>query len=199
MKKIVLIALLVLFSNVLYSQPKNFQSNYSDFKCFALDDDNFYIGLSNGFVVQNKETGVFEYYSSLNTDMLSNDISDIEVYDNNIYFISDSLVYIYNDKTISIFDLENEKIIGLYKDENDFLWLSGDDVLFRYDGTTLREIDISKQVEEFGKLESFLLDDDFIWLTFGYYNNRLNYALYDFSNNIIKSISQEESGFSIRI
>ncbi len=195
MKVLIIIFAVLMSLTQLYSQPENLESNYSRYTAFAVDDDNFYIGLENGFVVQDRVTGGYEYYSTLNTDMLSNNITDIEVYQNKVYFISDSLVYIYNNKALNIFDLENEKITGLYKDKNDLLWFSGDDVLISYDGTSTKEIDITKQVEEYGKLDSFVFDDNFMWLTFGYFNNRLNYALYDFSNNIIRSISQEERPF----
>lgn len=179
----------------LFSQPDNFETNFNNYTSFAVDNDKFYIGLVNGFVVQDRITGGYEYYSTLNSNMLSNNINDIEVYKDKVYFLSDSVVYIYKEKAIKIFELENKKITGLYKDKDDLLWFSGDDVLISYDGTTSKEIDIAEQVEEYGKLESFVTEDNYLWLTFGHFNNRLRYALYDLSNDSMRTFSKEEHGF----
>lgn len=195
MKHIYLTALLLLSIATLHSQPENLESNYSRFTAFAVDDDNFYIGLENGFVVQDKVTGDYQYYSTLNTDMLSNYISDMKVYKGKVYILSQGDIYFYNDNEVKYFDLENSNITGIFKDKNDFLWFSGDDFLKRYDGMSFKEIDITEQVEEYGKLESFVFDNNYIWLTFGSSNSRFRYALYDLTNDTMKTFTKEEHGF----
>ncbi len=195
MKVLIIIIATLMSLTQLYSQPENLESNYSRYTAFAVDDDNFYIGLENGFVVQDRKTSEYKYYSSLNTDMLSNNINEIEVYKGKVYFLSQGDIYIYSDDNIKLFDLENSNITGIFKDKNDFLWFNGEDFLKRYDGMSFKEIDITKQVEEYGKLESFVFDNNYIWLTFGSSNSRFRYALYDLTNDTMRTFTKEERGF----
>ena len=194
--KYIYLPILLLFSlTSLYSQPENFTSNYDNYNCFAFDDDNYYVGLVNGFVVQDRETGDYEYYSTLNSDMVGNNVSGIEVYKGKTYFLSDSLIYVYNNKEVSHFGVKDSKVTVLKKSENDFLWISGNDFLIRFDGENFKEINISTLVEEYRELNSYATDGDFIWLTFRPRNSDVRYAIYNLSNDSIKTFTYEERGF----
>ncbi len=195
MKYIYLPILLLLSLTSLYSQPENFTSNYDNYNCFAFDDDNYYVGLVNGFVVQERATGDYEYYSTLNSDMVGNNVSDIEVYKGKVYFTTNSGVYSFSDGKVENLDQDSLSFNGIKLDENGYIWFHGNDFLLGYDGENFKYFDLSPFTSHLTSLSEIYIYKEYLWLSIGRYDNRYSYAVININQDTVKSFTVEERGF----
>lgn len=195
MKKIIKVIFLLITISSLYSQPDNFTSNYNNYNCFAFDDDNYYVGLVNGFVVQDRATGDYEYYSTLNSDMKGNNVSDIEVYKGKVYLLTEGKVYAYKNSLVKKFEMQDLYITGMFKDKNNNLWFNGSEVLLKYNGNNIFNIDISYPISLAGKIAKIDVIEDYLWLTFGKGTINHRESIYYILQDSLKTFSIEDRGF----
>ncbi|PKL78421.1 MAG: hypothetical protein CVV25_11645 [Ignavibacteriae bacterium HGW-Ignavibacteriae-4] len=200
--KILIVILATLMSlTQLYSQPKNLESNYSRFTAFAVDDNNFYIGLENGFVVQDKVTGGYEYYSTLNSELESNYINDINIINGVVYLTTSIGLYSFIDGEIKNTNTGFNNKFKIISDESGNLWTFQNQTIYKYDGNDIKEFNIDL-FDTLGYLiKGITILDDYIWINYitsHIYEHTDRFALYNRSTNELDTFSYQERGFNGR-
>lgn len=146
MKRVILLLTVLLTTSLVQSQSFETNYNYFNFSAFAVDDDNFYIGLDNGFVVQNRETGEAEYYNALNSSLMTSSIEEIEIYKGGVYLSGLSGLYKYADKSLNRVEMGKEDIRKL-QIIDDNIWTFDAKSIYKYDGAEVKEWKIDELVE----------------------------------------------------
>ncbi|MFN3196045.1 MAG: T9SS type A sorting domain-containing protein [Chlorobiota bacterium] len=195
MKQLIKVLFLLFSVSFLYSQPDNFTSNYDKYNCFAFDDDNYYVGLVNGFVVQDRETGEYKYYSTLNSDMKGNNVSDIDVYKGKVYFTSNRGVYSYSNSIVESLGYDSLFFSGIQKDEEGYLWFYSNDLIFGFDGSYFKYFDLSLHTSRYAELNKIYTHEEYLWLSFKTYNNKYSYVLINVNEDTLKAFEPVEIGF----
>lgn len=177
MKKVILLLAVLLSTSLVQSQSFETNYNYFNYSAFAVDDDNFYIGLDNGFVVQNKETGEAEFYNALNSNLMSSSIEEIEIYKGNVYLSSLSGLYKYADKSLNRIEMGKEDIRKLQViDDN--IWTFDATSIYKYDGVEVKEWKIDELVEFGFELYDLVVYKNYAWISYkaASYNNKYYYS-----------------------
>ena len=185
-------AILAFASSTVKSQT--FETNYNYYSAFAADDENFYIGLHNGFVVQSVETGKVEYYNSLNSKLGTNFIEGIVVRDGKVYVHGPGGLFIYADGDFEEIDLGSEGARKLHF-VGDVIWTFDSRSIYEYDGVRTKKYDIGQFLNFNHEIARIDVHNDYVWIsmyaptgtTNDYYSRGQyrdwKFAVLDFENN----------------
>ncbi len=200
-----LTALLIFtYSNV---KCETFETNYNYYSAFAADDDNFYIGLHNGFVVQNIETGKAKYYNSINSSLGTNYIDDIAVHKGTVYISGPGGLFTYADGTFKEIELGGE---GARKIQlvDDILWTYDGSSIYKYDGIETKVYDIGQSINFKYEIAQIDIYNNYIWISMyrnvligktNYYSTSqtydFRYALLNTNDNSVKTFTDVERGY----
>lgn len=209
MKKIVLLILFVFNIMVLTSQTGNLLSNYNYYRAFAVDSTNFYIGLVNGLVVQDRETNDFNYYTTINSELESNFISDIKIRDSKVYISTNDGLYLFKNDKLENLNVGRDDIREINFDSNGNLWTYDASYIFKYDGVDTEHWDVSSLINFQMEISKIDIVGDYIWVTMyqgypgsNYYSNfqwkDYRFALFDIKKNSFKFFTQYERGFDFQ-
>lgn len=177
MKRVILLLTVLLTTSLVQSQSFETNYNYFNFSAFAVDDDNFYIGLDNGFVVQNRETGEAEYYNALNSSLMTSSIEEIEIYKGGVYLSGLSGLYKYADKSLNRVEMGKEDIRKL-QIIDDNIWTFDAKSIYKYDGAEVKEWKIDELVEFDFELYDLVVYKNYAWISYkaASYNNKYYYS-----------------------
>jgi hypothetical protein len=203
---IYLLTALLIFT---YSAVKSetFETNYNHYSAFVADEENFYIGLHNGFVVQNIESGEATYYNTINSDLENNFIDEIVVYRGIVYITSPGGLFTYSNGKFIKIELGSDGARKLYF-VDDTLWTFDGSSIYKYDGNNTEKYEIVQKLDTKYEIEQIDIHNNYIWITmhassnvkvkyyskFKYINYR--FAALNIENNELNSFTTEERGFN---
>ncbi len=207
MKRVILLLVVLLSTSLVQSQSFETNYNYFNYSAFAVDDVNFYIGLKNGLVVQNKETGEAEFYNALNSNLLSSSIEEIEIYKGDVYLSSLSGLYKFADKSLNRVEMGKEDIRKLQViDDN--IWTFDAKSIYKYDGVEVKEWKIDELVEFGFELYDLILYKNYAWISYkgASYDNKYYYSggkttkdyrfiLLNLDDSSVLTFTDEERGY----
>lgn len=187
-------------------KSETFETNYNRYTAFAADNDNFYIGLHNGFVVQNIETGKSTYHNSINSKLGTNYIDDIAVHNGTVYITGPGGLFTYADGIIEEIVLGGGGARKIHF-SNDTLWVYDNKSIYSHVGKSTKKYELVSQLGANYEIAEISLHENNIWISFYmesatneiyYYrfrNKAYSFAVLNIKNNEIKVISEQERGF----
>ncbi|PKL78626.1 MAG: hypothetical protein CVV25_10980 [Ignavibacteriae bacterium HGW-Ignavibacteriae-4] len=187
-------------------KSETFETNYNHYSAFAGDDENFYIGLHNGFVVQNIESGEAIYYNSINSNLGTNYIDDIAVHNGTVYITGPGGLYTYADGTFKEILLGSNGARKLHF-VDDILWTFDGSSIYKYDGVNTQKYDIGKDISYRYEIARIDIHNKHIWISMfsnsnskDYYYSQFKYINYRFAalnleNNELNTFTPFERGF----
>lgn len=199
--------LLILISCHSYSKSVTFESNYNYFRSFEVDKDNFYIGLQNGLVIQNRQTGESKYYNSINSNLKGNFIKTIVEKDGAVYIPTNICLNKIKDGKIENIKIGDNDVRDLHFDNDGNIWTFNSKSLLKYDGKNTKEWKISDYVNFDFEIANITLYKHYVWFSFykpsygykTYYSNQQDYVfrfgLLDLNTNEMTTFTPEERGF----
>ncbi len=206
--RFLLTTLIIITSCFSIASSQNFSSNYNYFRSFAVDDENFYIGLQNGLVIQNRETSESTYLNSLNSNLKSNFIKTMVSRDGVLYIPTPVGLNILKDGKLENIKIGDNDVRDLSFDDEGNIWTFNSKSLLKYDGKTTKEWKIEEYVDFDFEIARINLYKNYVWFSFfkptygykTYYSNRqdnvLRFGLFNLETNEMTTFTDEERGFN---
>ncbi len=209
MKYLVFISIFLINLTLSYTQPTNLESNYNYYRTFAVDSTNFYIGLVNGLVVQDRETDNYNYYTTLNSELESNFITDIKIRDSKVYIATNNGLYQFKNDSLKNLNVGKDDIRSIEFDSTGNIWTYDASNIYKYEGVNTEQWDVSSFINFKMEISKIDIVGDFIWVAMyqgypgsNYYSNSqwrdYRFALFDIKKNSFKFFSEYERGFDFQ-
>ena len=200
--------IILLFPIIAISQPDILESNFNTYTEFYVDENYFYIGLENGLVVQDKETGDFDYYSTLNSELQSNYINDIKPFKDELLVSTKLGIYRFREGSferlnVGSCDIREITISG------DSLWLFDDKNIYLYTDDVTKSWNLSDELDKDYEIMKIVIKNDYIFISYessnryveyyNPYNDRVfAYALLNTNTSEVRNFLKEGSNFSVQ-
>ncbi len=187
-------------------KSETFETNYNHYSAFAADEENFYIGLHNGFVVQNIESGEATYYNSTNSNLGTNYIGEIVINKGTVYITGPGGMFTYSDGNFIKIELGSNGARKLHFIEDD-IWTFDARSIYRYDGVYTQKYDITKYINSSYEIARIDVHNNHIWISMysitgrweDYYSNlqykTFRFASYNLETNDLITFTEQERGF----
>lgn len=148
---------------IIHAQTWSHYTNNDDVTAIISDDANIYFGTSSGLVIMDRTTEEITLYNSLNSDIPSNWIVDLAIFENKLWIGT-------NNGGLTVFDGNNWQVVDRDNSDlssnniysltvnNNVLWIGNLYGLDSYDGTNWQNYpDVS------GYVNDMVFDGDSIW------------------------------------
>jgi|GEM_PF-1612374 len=206
MKRFIYLLITLLIFTYGAVKSETFETNYNHYSAFAADEENFYIGLHNGFVVQNIESGEATYYNSINSNLGTNYIGEIVIHEGTVYITGPGGMFTYSDGNFTKIDLGSNGARKLHFIEDD-IWTFDARAIYKYDGTNTQKYDITHNINNSYEITRIDVHNNYVWISMysstsrweNYYSRlqyrTLRFAVLNLETNELKTFTEQERGF----
>jgi hypothetical protein len=206
MKRFIYLLTALLIFTYAAVKSETFETNYNHYSAFAADEENFYIGLHNGFVVQKIESGEATYYNSTNSNLETNYIGEIIINKGTVYITGPGGLFTYADGNFTKIELGSNGARKLHFID-DAIWTFDARSIYRYDGVKTQKYNITKYINSSYEIARIDVHNNYIWISMysstgrweNYYSNvqykTFRFASYNLETNDLITFTEQERGF----